>query len=338
MGKPNNTKNIGGYWGIKLRYNEDEIIKWVENLNPKSFHVLFSDKVYNNTRGFLSVVSRKLDEQSKIFFNYYFRKIHLKDNNCTYCKCDIEKSFILTFKCNVNHLPKWCEEHYKNKKWLENNGSHDLQANLQRSVKRQLFLLSSKGKEYCENVGKFNKINTKLWKSNLTCKEREAINLKSSVSQIKNILEGKFNPQKNYTHYKKNMCYLDNKEYIFRSSWEVIFFLSNPTLKYETLRIRYLKSNGKGGVYIPDFIDEENKIIYELKPRRNFIKQQCKMDGAISWCLKNNYKFIWVNEDNLLSYINENDNNDHKNNQFYIKAYKGLNGEIKNKINKENRK
>jgi len=82
----------------------------------------------------------------------------------------------------------------------------------------------------------------------------------------------------------------------------------------------------------------EHKIIYELKPRRNYIKQQIKMDGAIWWCLENNYKFIWINEDNLLSYINESDNVDYRNNKFYIKAYKGLNEQIKNKVNKENRK
>jgi len=48
------------------------------------------------------------------------------------------------------------------------------------------------------------------------------------------------------------------------------------------------------------------------------------MDGGIEWCFKNNYKFIWVNEDNLIYYINEKDNQDQRNNKFYIKAYKGI--------------
>ena len=149
---------------------------------------------------------------------------------------------------------------------------------------------------------------------------------------------GEFDPQKNYKHFRKNTCYIKNKPHTLRSSWEVVFLISNPKLKYETLRIKYLKENGKYGVYIPDFIDDENRIVYELKPRRNYIKQQNKMDGGISWCLENNYKFIWINEDNLLYYINKKDNQDQRNEQFYVKTYKGINGEIKNKINKKNRK
>jgi len=338
MGKPKNTKNIGSYWSDNIDYTEEEIISWVKGLIINEYYAPFSSNLYNTQRGFLSVVNRKLGVNSKYIFSYYFRKLHLDSNKCLYCGCEIEKSFVLPLKRSVSQLPNWCEKHYIEKKWLDGNGSHSTEANIKRSNKRKLFLATSEGEEYCKNVGEFNKVNTKRWKSNLTDKEREAINLKSSISQIKNILEGSFDPQKNYNHYKKNTCYLFDREYIFRSSWEVIFFLSNPSLKYETLRIKYLKNNGKGGVYIPDFIDEENKIIYELKPRRNFIKQQNKMDGAIKWCFEEGYKFIWINEDNLVHYIDENDNKDSRNNEFYIKAYKGINGEIKNKINKKNRK
>jgi hypothetical protein len=104
-----------------------------------------------------------------------------------------------------------------------------------------------------------------------------------------------------------------------------------------SIRIKYQKDNNKTGVYIPDFIDEDKKIIYELKPRRNFIKQQTKMDAGIEWSINHKYKFIWVNENNLLDYISEQDNKDSRNNIFYQKALKGINGNIKNKINKKNR-
>jgi len=338
MGKPKNTKNIGSYWSDSIDYTEDEIISWVKGLKINEYYTPFSSNLHNTQRGFLSVVNRKLGVNSKYIFNYYFRKLHLDSNKCLYCSCEIEKPFLISLKRSVNQLPNWCEKHYIEKKWLEGNGAHSAEANIKRSNKRKLFLATPEGGEYCKNVGKLNKVNTKRWKSNLTDKEREVINLKTSISQIRNILGGKFDPQKNYNHYRKNTCYLSDTEYIFRSSWEVIFFISNPSLKYETLRIKYLKNNGKVGVYIPDFIDEGNKIIYELKPRRNFIKQQNKMDGAIKWCLEEGYKFIWVNEDNLLSYIDKNDNKDSRNSKFYIKAYKGINGEIKNKINKKNRK
>lgn len=48
------------------------------------------------------------------------------------------------------------------------------------------------------------------------------------------------------------------------------------------------------------------------------------MDSCISWCIENNYKFIWINEDNLIKYFNQNDNKDIRNESFYIKALKGI--------------
>lgn len=59
------------------------------------------------------------------------------------------------------------------------------------------------------------------------------------------------------------------------------------------------------------------------------------MDAGILWCLENGYKFIWINEDNLINYFNESDNKDERNDVFYKKINKGINGYNKNKINKE---
>jgi hypothetical protein len=338
MGTPKNTKNIGKYWENVIKIKDEDIYLWVNSLNINNLYFPFTNKSYKTIRGFLSIVNRKLDHNSSMIFNYYFRKIVLKQNQCTLCDKEIEKDFIVSLpKRSMNRLPKWCENHYKEKKWLEDNGKHSKDANVKRSKSRIKFLKTIEGKIYSKNVGEFNKINTKKWKSKLTLEQKEVINIKSSISQTKNILDGKFNPQKNYKHFNKNKCYINNNELIFRSSWEVVFFISHSYLKYETLRIKYVKFCGKRGVYIPDFIDDVNKIVYELKPRRNYLKQQLKMDAGINWCLKNDYKFIWINEDNLLDYINIKDNTDKRNNIFYEKVIKGINGNLKNKINKENR-
>ncbi len=61
------------------------------------------------------------------------------------------------------------------------------------------------------------------------------------------------------------------------------------------------------------------------------------MDACIEWCLKNSYKFIWLNENNIFDFVDQKDNKDARNNIFYEKFYKGIDGNIKNKINKEDR-
>jgi hypothetical protein len=334
MAAPINKENLGNYNKTKLYYSDEELREWVKGLVIKDkLKSIVTHKIYDNLRSYYSSLI-KLDSISRRTHNYYFRKYYLKDNKCKSCNKDIEKEFLLTFDCSLNFLPNWCKEHYINKEWLKNNGKHGIEANLKRSQKRKIFLNTDRGKEYCKNVGTKNKINTTKWQSLKTNEQKLITRNKSSYSQILNILNGNFDPQKNYRHFYKNECFINDTSYIFRSSWEVCFFISNPHLQYETLRIKYLKENGRSGIYIPDFIDNQNKIIYELKPRRNFVKQQIKMDEAIKWCLENGYKFIWINEDNLIYYFNIEDNLDNRNNKFYEKLIKGINGNIKNKINK----
>jgi len=141
------------------------------------------------------------------------------------------------------------------------------------------------------------------WLFNISEEEKNIRRKKSSDSQKKNILDGTFSPQNNYRTKRRIDIPFNNKTYYFRSSWEVCFFISNPKLEYESIRIQYVTENERK-IYIPDFIDLENKILYELKPKRQYIAQIDKMDGAIKWCLENDYKFIWVNESNLINFIN----------------------------------
>ena len=59
------------------------------------------------------------------------------------------------------------------------------------------------------------------------------------------------------------------------------------------------------------------------------------MDAGIKWCGDNNYTFIWIHENNMLDYIDENNNKDIRNEPFYLKTKKGIHEPIKNSINKE---
>jgi hypothetical protein len=161
------------------------------------------------------------------------------------------------------------------------------------------------------------------WIKNRTEEKKAAIAKKSSNSQKLNILNGTFTPQNNYRTKRRIQININDNQYYFRSSWEVCFFVSNQYLEYESLRIKYkLKDEYK--IYIPDFIDNKNKIIYELKPKRQYLTQIEKMNGGIQWCMNNNYKFIWINEYNINGYLDKNICQTEKYLLYYNKLLKGI--------------
>jgi hypothetical protein len=87
-----------------------------------------------------------------------------------------------------------------------------------------------------------------------------------------------------------------------RSSWDAYFQIKNPKLKYEKIRIPYVYENTISN-YIVDFVDEDKKILYEIKPDsfRETEKNITKFNAAKQWCNENNYSFIiignkWFND------------------------------------------
>lgn len=342
MGIPKNKENIGNFWKDKISLNEDQLIEWINDIKNNIYYPFYNKNKIFSSKDKILGITKKLDEESRIRFKYLWYKEVIGGFICKECSCVIEFEFFKERELNNNKVINLCKECCNNKAYLlksygSNNNRYSKKANLKRDNSLSKFWNSKRGEDLKKHTGDFNKINTKKWKSLLTQSQKDKINLKSSISQLKNIKEGKFDPQKNYHHFRKNICYINDKDYNFRSSWEILFFISNPNLEYETLRINYIKETGKGGIYIPDFIDKINKIIYELKPKRNYIKQQLKMDACIKWCYSNNYKFIWINEYNILNYINENDNKDDRNKIWYEKAYKGINENYQNQINSKTR-
>ena len=138
------------------------------------------------------------------------------------------------------------------------------------------------------------------------------------------ILSGEFTPNitNSFTHWNAKI-HICNEIRKFRSSWEACFWLSNQHLKYENVRIPYIDKNGINRVVIPDFNDTINNIIYEIKPKKYFLIQKEKIDATIKYCIDNNLEFKWINEYNILEYINESVFSD-ENYQQLLKMKKGL--------------
>lgn len=83
-----------------------------------------------------------------------------------------------------------------------------------------------------------------------------------------------------------------------RSTWDAYFQLHNPNLLYEKIRIPYIWNNEPHN-YIIDFVDLENKIIYEIKPEsltRSEVNK-IKFKAAQDWANTNNYEFKVISND-----------------------------------------
>jgi hypothetical protein len=119
----------------------------------------------------------------------------------------------------------------------------------------------------------------------------EASRIKISHSMKEKIKNGEFTPPITNS-WTRRKAYAINKSIKknFRSSWEAVFWLSNPNLLFEKTRIPYI-FEGKQRIYITDFTDEEKKVIYEIKPDslRDTEQNIAKFKALSDWCEKNNY-------------------------------------------------
>jgi hypothetical protein len=127
-----------------------------------------------------------------------------------------------------------------------------------------------------------------------------AIGKENGLRLKRMIAEGTFTPCVTNT-WAKSRCIVnigrDNINYQIncRSSWDAFFQIKNPNALYEKLRIPYIH-NGVLSNYIIDFIDEDLKILYEIKPDgfRESDRNISKFNAAMSWANLNRYQFIII--------------------------------------------
>lgn len=171
----------------------------------------------------------------------------------------------------------------------------------------QKFLKTQKGKKYLIELskarrGKNNPCHrqTKESKANKIKKQSETMKLK-----IKN---GEFTPciTNSWCHSR-----IEIHNIPFRSCWEAAFYILNPNLQYEKIRIPYIDEKGIQNIYITDFVDSVAKKIYEIKPNsvKNNIRNILKEKAAIDWCNKNQYEYICISDEYFFENANKIDYN-----------------------------
>lgn len=237
-----------------------------------------------------------------------------KYKNTRYCnKCSTSKSFQIGVpKSNVTKS-KISEKH---KKWAE----------------------SDAGKRHYLKLGKHNSENLKRYfktKEGISQIRRSA--KKQSVTIRRRIKSGEFTPNitNSWTRWTATIDY-NGVVRKFRSSWEACFWLSNQHFEYETIRVESISNPER--VYVGDFYEPTKRVLYELKPKSEYQKKKDKMDSLIHYCRANNIKFIWVNESNISSYINENLFTSELQVKQLTKMKKGITNAIKKNTDKKNRK
>jgi hypothetical protein len=167
-------------------------------------------------------------------------------------------------------------------------------------------------KEWRENQskrlkGKIPIVNTRPRKKEWYIKQSNTMKLKIKRGEFTPCITNSFSGSKTYIiKNNQNIC--------MRSSWDAMFQLLNPDFLYEKIRVPYLSSiDNKIHIYIIDFVDEKNKILYEVKPQSwmEDLTIKDKEKGAIIWALENGYSYKFINDD----YFKKNIKNIDLNNQ-----------------------
>lgn len=125
--------------------------------------------------------------------------------------------------------------------------------------------------------------------------------MRSKLSKImkEKIKNGKFVPPiTNAWAGSKVRLTINNEIKFYRSSWEAFFHLCNEELLYEKISIEYVY---KGDIknYVVDFVDINNKILYEIKPNRtkDNDRNKSKQFYAEKWCLENGFKYLVISDE-----------------------------------------
>jgi len=252
---------------------------------------------------------------------------------CKYCGVEFIEQYNRQFHGSYNNC---CDECEKNRVWIK---YYDYNIKCKKaSATRKISNQTEAGQTILKRVGAINSIKMKLFNQT----DRGKDNLKKRAHKNSEIMKhkiaiGEFTPYitNTRTHWSARIILDDGSIKKFRSSWEAVFWNSNKHLEFETIRIPWIDSELKSHSYIVDFYDKSKNIIYEVKPKSTWAAQDNKMQQVIEYCLKNIIKFIWINEDNILSYINNIDF-EGENIMQLQKVYNGIK-KNKNNINHENR-
>lgn len=305
MGKFNVYKNKKHYDKLTidrlfLKFNE----------NNRQLWSLFEDKKFSNDAQFYNDLARNISRENV----QYFKRLMRGPVLCKFCSIEIPI---------FEERGKYCLICTKQRKWTPPAGS--LRA---KEIGQKVAKIYYANKEYYDKIKKesapnISKALKKFYQSDAG-RERARISSETNSRIMKaKIANGEFTPTitNSWTQWTAEIEFGGNIKK-FRSSWEACFYLSNPHLEYETIRIKYGEENK---TYIADFYDSQRNILYEIKPKSQWKYKSDKMQHIINYCFDNGIDFVWINENNILDFLNYRDfSNSEINQKQYSIMMKGV--------------
>jgi len=322
-------RNFGGNRYTQQReYTNQEINDLFYKYSHKEnkLESLFSNKILKNEYCWLNDLSRFMSRYSKevLLLLINPRKCHTCKEILTpdnYPK--LTRKAINCIYCYQNQ--RWKTKQYRDPEKLKLAGEKI-------STHMKKLMAGPTAQEIKDNIGRKNSINMKKYMQTETGKQqRDRVAKHLSNLMVNKILAGHFTPcvTNSRTHWSATIqTGIEIKK--FRSSWEACFWFSNQHLLYEYYRIPYYDKNNKKRAYVVDFFDINSKTVYEIKPIARFNEEIHKMTEAIKFCIANQVKFIWINENNIMQYIDTEVFKEHNLKQLQ-KLQKGLNAKVRNK-------
>jgi len=177
---------------------------------------------------------------------------------------------------------------------------------VQISISKKAFFQSNKGKEVASKVGIINSKKMKEYlQTDIGIQSLKNRAKKISATMKQKIADGTFTPviTNTFTHWDA-VIEVGTETKKFRSSWEACIWFSNQHWEYEKIRIKYKGTDNKCHVYIVDFFDPINNILYEIKPNCHIKDSKLKIKAAEEYCKENQIIFKLISENELINYIN----------------------------------
>lgn len=258
----------------------------------------FSSKKFEDEYKWKNDIIRHMDVLSANEFFYLLESDVPKCKGCKNTLSSKEYSYGAR-KLGFKGFKKYCSICKANEPWKSREKSPRECKSISDGLRR--WAKTKDGKTYYKIVSKRNQEFMLKFSNTPEGKRiREESKPKQSASIKERIRGGQFTPNitNSWTHWDATVK-IDGKIRKYRSSWEACFAVCHPEYKYETLRIPY----GDGKTYIGDFYDDPNRVLYEIKPRKTYNAQVYKITSVIEWCMRNRVKFVWINEQNILKYV-----------------------------------
>lgn len=163
------------------------------------------------------------------------------------------------------------------------------------SKKRTLYCQTEQGRAHnsklsSERKGEKNPVH----KQNKETRDRVK---KSNSEFMKNKIKNGYTPPVTNSWCRSKILVNDK---FFRSTWEAVFYILNPHVEYEKMRIQYFNPVTRDvRTYIVDFVDMQSKILYEIKPlaTKTHASNIAKEQAARIWCKDMGYTFVCISNE-----------------------------------------